>query len=254
MRYFYIEQSPDAGDTVTITGSDKNHIKSVLRLKPGDAIGLLDGRGFEYHAEILSFSSRGVEVFAKEKIPAAAAESPANITVGQGFLKEKKMDNLVRQLTELGISKWVPFMAARSVPRPEKHQLANRMKRWKTISGQAIKQCRRGRAMEIGKTLPFEEMLDFAEGYDVKIVFWENQAENPESAITPPGGSGNRIFVIIGPEGGLTEDEVDQAMAKGFVVAGLGPRILRAETATIAACTLVQYIFGDLGKKILTSK
>lgn len=254
MRYFYIEQTPKAGESVSITGPDRNHIKRVLRLKPGDAIGLLDGRGFEYHAEILLFSSRGVEVAVKETIPADRAESPAKITVAQGFLKDKKMDDLVRHLTELGISRWVPFMAARSVARPEKKQLANRAKRWKAITAQSIKQCIRGRAMEIGETLPFEEMLNAADGYDIKIVFWENQAENPESALTAPSGPGNTVFVILGPEGGLTQAEVDQAIESGFTVAGLGPRILRAETATIAACTLVQYLFGDMGKKPLTSK
>jgi 16S rRNA (uracil1498-N3)-methyltransferase len=251
MRYFFIEQPPETGRTVTITGPDKNHIKSVLRLAPGDVIGLLDGNGFEYPAEIISISVRGVEVLVKEKIPASAKESPVQITVAQGFLKEKKMDDLVRYLTELGMSRWVPFMAARSVPRPDKHQLASRTKRWKTISAQSIKQCRRGRTMEIGETLTFKDMLNAAEAYDIKIVFWENRAE---IAMPDPGNPGDKIFVIIGPEGGLTQAEVDQATADGFVTAGLGPRILRAETATIAACTLVQHLFGDMGKKPLTSK
>ncbi|MFO7964929.1 MAG: 16S rRNA (uracil(1498)-N(3))-methyltransferase [Desulfobacterales bacterium] len=246
MRYVYIDQTPNPGETVLVTGGDKHHITSVLRLKPGDVIGLLDGRGFEYPSEIIAISTKSVEVRVKEKNP-VATESPVDITVAQGYLKEKKMDDLVRQLTELGIARWMPFMAARSVPKPDQKQLAHRMKRWQAITKEAVKQCRRGRVMAIGTPLSFEDMLNAAAGCDIKIVFWESQVSRQQTSLQAAAPDpGTRVFVIIGPEGGLTEAEVNHAKSQGFIVAGLAPRILRAETATLPACTLVQHLFGDM--------
>ena len=249
MRYFFIEKPIISNTRTLITGSDEKHIRKVLRLKPGDMIGLYDGKGFEYHAEIASFSPSGVEVSILNQRP-APPESPVKIVIAQGFLKERKMDELVRQLTELGVSKWIPFMAARTVPKPGKQQLLKRMERWEKISKQAIKQCERGLFLDIGETLSFEEALKAAHTCDLKIVFWE---EEPSPLNDRMGSLADKairsIFIMIGPEGGLTEQEIEHAKASGFVIAGMGPRILRAETATVSACVLMQYLFGDMGKK-----
>ena len=121
MRYFFIEQSELSGTTAVISGSDARHIKTVLRLKPGDKIGLYDGRGVEYRAEIISFSPERINVSITDSFP-SSAESPIQIAIAQAFLKEKKMDGLVRQLTELGITKWIPFFAERSISRPDKNK------------------------------------------------------------------------------------------------------------------------------------
>ena len=119
MRYFFIEQSTTDDPQLLITGSDARHIRTVLRLKPGDKIGLFDGQGFEYQARIVAVSAGSIEVSVLQRYP-ATAESPVQIIVGQAFLKAKKMDRLVRQLTELGISKWTPFFFFFLFPRPTK--------------------------------------------------------------------------------------------------------------------------------------
>jgi len=251
MRYFYIEPTTISGNLALIGGSDEKHIKKVLRLKPGDEVGLFDGKGFEYRARIERFSSAGVEVLILEQAK-SIHESPVEIALAQGFLKERKMDDLVRHLTELGVSRYIPFIAARSVSRPGKKQLAQRMERWVTISKEALKQCRRSRFMEISEILSFTEALEAALPFEVKLLFWENEStrlcEIPECVGSGPVHS---VFVMIGPEGGFTEEEVALARDSGFVTAGLGPRILRAETATLAAGALAQYLFGDMGKKTL---
>jgi 16S rRNA (uracil1498-N3)-methyltransferase len=257
MRYFYLDPSAGAdavsGHRVIVAGKDAHHIQKVLRLKPRDLIGLFDGHGFEYHAEITSISNEGVEVLILNRGP-AVTESPVNIVVAQGFLKETKMDDIVRQLTELGITAWVPFMASRSVARPEPKQLEKRKDRWKNISQQAIKQCRRGRALEIGDTLTYEEVIKAAADFDIRIAFWENEPQTLGEIVHSINADNvEKVFVLLGPEGGLTEKEIDSARNSGFITAGLGPRILRAETATLTACALVQFLFGDMGKKILTS-
>jgi len=253
MRYFFIEPSQLEDSRLSITGSDARHIKTVLRMKPGDKIGLFDGKGFEYEAKIVDVSPGRVQVSLIRRF-LSTAESPLKIIVAQAFLKEKKMDGLVRQLSELGIVKWIPFIAERSVPRPYKKQLSARAKRWEKIAKEALKQCRRGRIMKIGETVSFEEMLNLGQSYDLKVTFWEDELQPVHAKLAGSDGQINNIFALIGPEGGFTQKEINKARDCGFATVGLGPRILRAETATIAACVLLQYLFGDMSQKNLDKK
>ncbi len=257
MRYFFIEHEKLANPTPIIHGPDAKHIKNVLRLKPGDQIGLFDGKGFEYEARILTISPIGIEVSIIESFP-SASESPIQIVVAQALLKDRKMDNLIRQLTELGVTKWVPFFAARSISRPDNRRLSTRQERWQKIAKEAIKQCKRGRTIEISPIISFEDVLNFGKKCDLKIAFWESEKKSIDSIFSFPGKQSvkkdvNKILIILGPEGGFTSAEIEKAKTYGFVTLGLGPRILRAETATIAACSILQYLFGDMGKKILTN-
>ncbi|MFC1788864.1 RsmE family RNA methyltransferase [Thermodesulfobacteriota bacterium] len=246
MRYFFIEPDKSTGSNFVITGSDARHIKTVLRLKSGDKLGLFDGKGFEYEAKIVDLSTGRVAVSVIRRF-LSTAESSVQITVAQGFLKEKKMDGLVRQLSELGIIKWIPFIAERSIPRPDKKQLSARTKRWEKISREAIKQCKRGCIMKIGDTVSFEEILNLSQTADLKIAFWEDDLQPLNAKLPGPDGKINKIYALLGPEGGFTKQEIESARARGFVTASLGPRILRAETATVAACVLLQHLFGDMG-------
>jgi len=247
MRYFYIEQPEAEQPAPVITGPDARHIKNVLRLKPGDRIGLFDGRGFDYDARIVKLSPGSVEISVLDRFP-SKAESPVQITVAQAYLKNRKMDTIVRQITELGIYKWIPFISERSVPRPDRKRLSTRGERWRKIAKEALKQCKRGRLPEIGETVSFDEVLHLGVAGGLKIAFWENES-GPITSILPPASENPLagIFLLIGPEGGFTSLEIEKARTFGFVIAGLGPRILRAETATLAACTLLQYLFGDMG-------
>ncbi len=245
MRYFFVKQSAITDTTAMITGSDARHISTVLRMKPGETIGLFDGKGFEFEARIISISPGSVEVSINRRFP-STAESPVQIILAQAFLKERKMDALVRQLTELGITRWIPFFARRSVARPDKKQLLARTKRWKKIAKEALKQCRRGRIPEIFETVSYEDVLDLGQSCDLKIVFWEGELKPIHANLPKPDQKFKKIFAILGPEGGFSTQEIERARDQGFVTAALGPRILKAETATIAACVLLQYIYGDM--------
>jgi 16S rRNA (uracil1498-N3)-methyltransferase len=247
MKHFFVDASRLVESPVTIKGSEAHHIQNVLRLKPGDCIKLFDGTGFEYEAVIINMIAKKVDVEIRRK-SRAAVNCAVQIIVAQAFLKEKKMDDLVRRLCELGVAQWIPFFSQRSIARPDRERLAGRTQRWKRIVTEALKQCRRYDTLEIGKALSFEEVLDFSRSCDLKIVFWENES----SPLSRDIGSDRKapvknILVMLGPEGGFSEQEIKTAEESGFVTAGLGPRILRAETATLAACTLVQYLFGDMG-------
>ncbi len=250
MRRFFIEQTELIGQTLSITGSDARHIRHVLRLKPGDRIILFDGKGCEYESEIQGYQQEEIAVLLLRKMP-SRAESDIQIVVAQAFLKDKKMDGLVRQLTELGISRWFPFMAERSVSKPDKKRLTARTQRWISIAKEALKQCERGGLPEIGPAVSFEEVLNLGRSCDLSIVFWENETRSINMDMVAHEKPVKKILAVLGPEGGFTTSEIEKAKECGFVTASLGPRILKADTATVVACSLVQYLFGDMGNKAL---
>ena len=247
MRHFFIDPIAAEKTLVTIEGAQAHHIKNVLRLQPGDRLKLSDGTNSEYEAVISSLYADKVEVEIQRKLK-TNVNAGVRIIVAQAFLKEKKMDDLVRKLSELGIAGWIPFFSQRAIARPDKDRLAGRVQRWKRIATEALKQCRRTTMLEISDALAFDDLLEFSKPCDLKIVFWENETiplkRDMGSKIEIPLKS---IMVMLGPEGGFTEQEIETARQNGFVTAGLGPRILRAETATLAASTLVQYLYGDMG-------
>ncbi len=235
------------GSEAVISGQDARHIALVLRLKPGDDIILLTGDGREFSARIISVSPDEVRVDVLA-MHLSQTDPDIELTVGLGFLKEKKMDELVRQLTELGMHRFQPFFARRSVSRPDKGRMAARMLRWEKIARESLKQCRRGSVPEIRPAVPFNEVLSLAAEDDVRIVFWEEET----GVLIPdtfevPSDRPLRVTILLGPEGGLTDEEVQEARSAGFVVCSLGPRILRAETAAVSACALIQYVCGDMG-------
>jgi len=249
MRRFFIEQTRITSTKIFITGSDAAHIKKVLRMKSGDRIGLFDGRGFEYDARIENLLAGSVELSITKRF-LSASESPVQIIVAQALLKDKKMDILARQLTEIGVARLIAFTSVRSVPRPDKKRLSARRKRWEKIVIEALKQCRRGHVTEIGETITFNNVIKIDDECDLKIVFWENESKPVSNAVQQVHDRRyGKILAVLGPEGGFSEKEIEDARACGFVTASLGPRILRAETAAVAACTILQYLFGDMGLK-----
>jgi len=243
-RFFIPPEGIDAADS-EITGSEARHICRVLRLTAGDEVELFDGSGTGYRAQIVSADPERVCLAIAESY-LLTTESPARITLAQGFLKERKMDDLIRPLTELGIHRWQPFFAARSVARPNNRGLEKRLDRWRKKAMEAVKQCRRGRIPLIEPAARLTDLLETSDGYDLKLFFWEGEplAVDLPTASLP---SSRSILAVVGPEGGFTPDEVEMAKTYDFLICGLGPRILRAETAALAACTLVQHRFGDMG-------
>jgi 16S rRNA (uracil1498-N3)-methyltransferase len=245
MRYFFVESSSLKKPFCAIAGSEVRHIKNVLRLKPGDRIRVFDGEGFEYDASIHRFFDDRVEIMITRKF-AGTRESPVQIGVAQALLKEKKMDRLLRHLCELGVTQWIPFISERSVPKPDQKRSSARAQRWNKIVQESCKQCRRSKLPEIIETLNFEEVLGYGSSYNLQIVFYENESATLKSMM-PPAAAPRSILLILGPEGGFSDQEIENARSAGCAVAGLGSRILRAETAAIAACTLAQFLYGDMG-------
>lgn len=253
MRRFFITPEAISGNRAVIQGQEARHLATVLRLVPGDTVELVDGKGTMVRAEIETISPQNINLVIIEE-SSTKSESPVHITIAQGMLKDKKMDMLIRHLTELGICEWIPFVSSRSIPKPDSKRLMARMERWNKIAMEALKQCGRSVVPIIGKSVQFTEILEMGSDFDQKIAFWENAAtpiacareHGQKHGIEPP----KRIIVMIGPEGGFSKEEIEAAKENGFTAYSLGPRILRAETASITAATLAQHFFGDLGKNI----
>ncbi len=247
MRRFYIDPRQISGETVELTADESRHIRTVLRLRPGDEIELVDGSGYAYAARIRSINDSCVKA-AVQGCFRPDTESALKLTVAVGFLKEKKMDLLVRHLTELGMTRFQPMWTERSVARPPQKKLDSRIERWQSIAREAVKQSRRALAPEIAGPAPYNEILEALRPSQTKIIFWEN-ARQPLSGAFDPKQGRRDVSVLLGPEGGFSEKEGRAALGCGFAPVWLGPRILRAETAAITACALLQFLFGDMDKK-----
>lgn len=244
MRRFYIDPKQLEKTEPRITGKQAGHIRKVLRLAEGENICLVDGTGRIFDARIAGFEREAVRVVVHGQAE-DHSESTLELIVAQGFLKENKMDDLVRQLTELGISRFIPMITERTVAKPDAKRLEKRIKRWQSIAVEAIKQCKRSRAPAISSTMEFSEVLEMANTVELPLFFWEKANFTiPLNLEADPAS----VLMILGPEGGFTEYESGQAEKHGLCFATLGPRILRAETAAVTACTLAQYLFGDLQK------
>jgi 16S rRNA (uracil1498-N3)-methyltransferase len=249
MRFFFVDPSQIAGSRAVIEGAEASHIKNVVRLTKGETVGLVDGSGFEHLARIDRLLSGRVELSITARTPSEGI-SPVRIHAAQGYLKDKKMDRVVRQLSELGVARFIPLISDRAVVRPESVRTSIRQARWRKISIEALKQSRRGDLMRIEAVTAFASLLDASRTFDRCIIFWEGATHGLPSPETPVAVlQAPTVLVVLGPEGGFSEQEAATAEAAGFLVAKLGPRILRAETAAVAACAIVQYLFGDLGPR-----
>jgi 16S rRNA (uracil1498-N3)-methyltransferase len=251
MRRFFIPADQMAGPEPALTGSDAHHLSTVLRLSAGDRIIVFDGIGHQYQARITSVARTRVRLALEGAIP-ETSESALDLTLALGILKEKKMDGLVRQLTELGATRLVPFRANRSVPIPKPERLEARYRRWEKLSHEAMKQCGRSRPLHIAPVTSFEAALETARSSDLKLICWEQHAGLPPLDDTPELRP-ETLFLMIGPEGGFEPAEIETARTAGFHAISLGPRILRAETAALTACALVQFRFGDMGQKLVVN-
>jgi 16S rRNA (uracil1498-N3)-methyltransferase len=246
MRRFFIPNHSLSGGSTVITGDDAGHIRNVLRLKSGDEIELIDGTGLECDARIVRMAAGKVEVSILRRRLSEYLAIP-RLIIAQAVLKDNKPDVIIRQITEMGIHEWVPFAAHRSVPILNAERISTRKTRWEKIAVEALKQCRRNHVLKISDLLTFYEMLTYGRNCDIKLIFWED--ESPSRPFELPDvhdGCVQSVIAIIGPEGGFTPEEIAAARASGFTTVSLGPRILKADTATLAVSTLLQYGYGDM--------
>lgn len=235
----------DAGYAV-ITGPDALHIHRVLRLKREDPLEITDGSGTCYESIADSLSASEIRLRLVRQT-ADHNESSCRITLCQGVLKEKKIDTLLWHLTELGIHEFQPFYCERSIPVHDEKRVSSRLKRWETIAREALKQCRRSCLPIVNAPVNYTDMIQCTDRFDLRLACWEGQAGEKIRFPSPETDQPlKRLMIIIGPEGGFTGKEIETARNHGVRILSIGPRILRSQTAAIAACTLAQHYYGDM--------
>jgi 16S rRNA (uracil1498-N3)-methyltransferase len=243
MPRLYIPPERITATEIPLQNKEARYLLTVLRLTAGDEITIFDGAGQEYQAELREEEDQGVYLAIQEELH-PNRESPVRITLGQGLLKGEKMKFVIQKATELGVEAIVPLITARSIPVVEEERESLRLERWERIAQEAAKQSGRTVVPGIG---PIKELADFlVASAGAKVMFWESEPtplRKIASQIDPKQG----LTLLIGPEGGFSEEEVLAAQAQGFIVAGLGERVLRAETATVSVLSIMQHLFGDLG-------
>lgn len=249
-RFPIVAERAEMGTIVSLAAGDAVHLTRVLRLEVGAAVRLFDGRGGEFDGEVSEIAGPDMVRVRLLERAAVSTESPLRLTLAQALLKGGKMDDLIRQTTELGVTRILPFFAERSVSRPDPKRLAGKVDRWRRIARESLKQCRRSREPEVADPMSFAEMLTAGAESGLRLFFWEETAAANSSGGLEEWKTPDRpesVFAVLGPEGGFSESEAEAAREAGLTLAGLGPRILRAETATLAACALLQGRFGDMG-------
>jgi 16S rRNA (uracil1498-N3)-methyltransferase len=226
---------------ITLEGNAASHVTRVLRLRTGEALTLFNGQGGEHAASIDGSHGGEVTVLVGEHRP-LERESPFPITLAQGVSRGQRMDLVVQKATELGVSRLVPVLTERSVVRLDAQQADRKSNHWRAIVIAACEQCGRNRLPEVALPAQLRELLREPAGDRARLLLSPDAALRIEDVARPRSG----VTVLIGPESGLSEEEQGHAQEAGFTAVNLGPRVLRTETAAIAALTLLQGEFGDL--------
>jgi 16S rRNA (uracil1498-N3)-methyltransferase len=245
MARFYVPQPQIEKGLLKVEGSEVRHIRRVLRLKVGDSLVLFDGSAKEYEGIIVKESPSSVVIKVKD-IFSPSKESPLEITLAQSLLKGEKMEYLIQKTTELGIKKIIPFFSCRSVPLLDKSKKLRRYHRWEKIAIEACKQCGRITVPRVEPLQNYSEMLGMASSEALRLILWEKEGQGLKEVLKESEGR-TKIFFMVGPEGGMSDEEVGEAKKAGFIPITLGKRILRSETAGLCLLSVLQYEWGDLG-------
>lgn len=242
MARFFVEANQMLGDMVTLTGENAQHAK-VLRLKAGEQVLVCDGNGQECVCEVAGLGGGAVDLTVLER-RAASSEASVMASIYMGFPKSDKLEHVIQKATELGAAEIVAFPAFRSVSKPDEKSLKKKLERWQKIAASAAEQSGRGRIPQVIILDSYAAALERAAQADKALLFYENErATTLRMALE--NGSFQTVSLMTGPEGGLEEKEVRQAMEAGLQVCTLGRRILRCETAPLCALSAVMYAAGE---------
>lgn len=245
LHKFFIDKEQIEDNNIYILGKDLVHIKNVLRLKPSDKIEVTC-EGINYLCGISEITKECVKTtIISESI--GNRESPIEITLYQGLAKGSKMDLILQKCVEIGVKDFYAIETHRAVVKiKDQKQERSKTERWQSIAEEAAKQSKRDYIPKVHGIISFKDMIDVLNDEKNIIVPYENE-ENLSIRDGLKTVEGNKIHLIIGPEGGFGEDEIQALKDMGAKIVTLGPRILRTETAGLVASTIVLYELGDLG-------
>jgi len=245
-RRFFAEGDPLSPGERLVEGRSARYLSRVLRLGVGARVILFDGSGYEFPAEILEVGRQFVrlKVSAGEKVN---RESSLRLWLALGLCQPAIMDLIVQKVTEIGVTEIIPVRTQRAQRWLAGNRGVSREKRWERIAQEAARQSGRNKVPHIWSVVDFSQLVRHGEPTGLKLILWEEEKSCSLKQTLAVKGQTRQVGVLIGPEGGFSAEEVQQAKAADFHSISLGRRILRAETAAIVVIGLLQYELGDLG-------
>ena len=229
------------GSQCQLDDNAANHVGRVLRMQAGQALLLFNGDGHDYHATITEAGKKHVLVAVTEAA-GNETESPLRVVLAQTLSKGDRMDYAVQKAVEMGVSEIVPLTTERCDVKLKGDREDKRLRHWQQVAISAAEQCGRARVPEIQPVMTVQQWLEHAQACDLRLVL-HHRTEQSLNTLEKPSS----IALMIGPEGGLTAEEIALAESRGFLPVALGPRVLRTETAPVAAIALCQWLWGDIG-------
>jgi 16S rRNA (uracil1498-N3)-methyltransferase len=242
MPTFFVLRKNISGDTAVLSGTEAGHMLRTLRLRAGDSFFSFDEEGNRYRMRILEATSRSLRAEVLESSPPDPPPEVA-VTLMVGLPKADKMDFILEKATELGCSNLVPFRSSRTIPRLDAQDAGRRLLRWERVALAAAKQCGSGRTPEVSPLLSYPDALRACTSSEGKVIFYEGEGKFGLKNVLGGLDAVKSVALLVGPEGGFSDDEVREAEKAGFLRAGLGTRILRVETAALAALSMTMYHF-----------
>lgn len=241
MAWFFINENT-LGEKIILTGENARHISKSLRMAKGEHITVCTPDGRRHDCEISGFTTDSVEATI---ISSTVCEQEPNvrITLFMALTKGDKMDDIVQKSVELGVYDIVPVLTARCISRPDNKQMSKKVQRWQKIADNAAMQSRRGLIPRVHECVTLNAASSMLTQYDTAVVFYECGGKKLSSIIND---CSKKIAIFIGSEGGFEQQEIDDLTDSGVIPATLGKRILRAQTAPIAAITAIMYQTGNL--------
>jgi len=236
----FVDQSLDVGRACELPAAAAHHVATVLRLKPGQEIVVFNGRGGEYKAEIVRTEKRRVEVIPRT-FHDRECESPLSITLLQAVSRGQKMDVTLQKAVELGVRRIMPVSSEQGNVRLDENGREKRRRHWQGVIISACEQCGRNRLPTLDPVRALTDIFAHLDSEGTKILLHPGGAKTLAD-LEPPTAA----ILLAGPEGGFSDAEVESALGKGFLAVRSGPRVLRTETAALAAIAACQVLWGDL--------
>jgi 16S rRNA (uracil1498-N3)-methyltransferase len=244
MSRFFVSKDCVKANSIYITGLEAHHILDVMRLKVSDEVVVFDGTGREYTGIVRSADRKSLEVSINSTRESSCRERGPLTTLVQAITKKDKMDYIAEKATELGVSRIVPVITARTIPDWSDAKKADIVERWRKIAREAAKQCGRADIPEVSSILSVNEAIEGSRACDLKLIaVLSDKAIKLKDALK--AGNGKSITIAIGPEGDFTPGEAEGAVGAGFRVISLGPRVLKSDTAGLSVLSMINYEYAD---------
>lgn len=245
MQRYFIKSNQMNKNMITILGDDVHHIKRVMRFREGTQIICVDGKGHDYLVEIIKMT--GEAVYCKIlKIVPSEGEAKLQISLAQALPKGDKWEWILQKGTELGVTQFYPFTSERTVVKVHSEKVKKKLLRWQRIVKEAAEQAQRGKIPEVHPPIKWDSLLSIIKQQEHVWIAYEKGGQSIRSCLERRGDK-CKVLLIIGPEGGFSPFEIDEAVKAGAVPITLGPRILRTETASLVGLSCILFANDELG-------